>query len=1138
MDLPGRLCTSVEAARKRPAVWLAGLFLLGLAHAAGAAAPEIRVEPTTLYFGAAAPAAGTTAVSAARESRASTAPRTAVWQALREKAERRGGARVIVRLNVAFAPEGGLASPAAVRRQRTEIDRVQDAVLSRLEGAGARLHARFEYIPFLALEVGSAALERLQALPEVAGIEEDVLEKPSLASSNVVIGSGAALSLGLTGSGKAIAILDTGVDKTHPFFAGGKVVSEACYSSTTDFTTSLCPGGVAESTAPGSGVNCPADVFGCEHGTHVAGIAAGNPGTGSDFGVARDAGIIAIQVFSRDDFVFEAGSFVSDQLKGLERVYALADDFDIAAVNMSLGGGFYSSRESCDFDNPSRKAAIDNLRSIDIATVASSGNDFATDFLSAPACISSAISVGATNDADQVASFSNIASFLDLLAPGVDIQSSVPGGGTASFGGTSMAAPHVAGAWAALKAAHPSATVSDILAILRNTGVSISQRGINDMRRINLGRAVLAGPSATQAFTIHNDGTAVLTVLSLQLETSVPWIKWSPEAPFDLAPGSSKQVTVSVDFNGAPAGESTHRLLVGSTDADENPYPNAVFLVVDKQPCHLLTRTHSGNGSHPAVSPASSSGCPAGQFHAGQAVQLTAAPAAEWAVAGWSGTQNDASTSTANTVTMPAGSHSVSVTYMTPCWALTSTHTGSGADPVATPASSGGCPAGQYHFGETIQLTASPAAGWRIGGWTGTGNDESRLAINVVTMPFNPHTVSVAYLEGIAEILLVDDDDNTPDVRASYTAALDALGVAYDIWSTGNSDNEPDAATLEAYSKVVWFAGDEFGSFAGPGSAGEAALASFLDDGGCLFLSGQDYIFDRGVTPFMLDYLGVGFVSQDIGESTVVGTGAAFETLGPFGLSYPGFNFSDHISPAAGAETVFVGTQGSVGISKIGASYRTIFLGFPFEALPTPTALRQVMGSALEFCATIFADVAPRYWARSWIEAIFHAGITSGCAVNPLRYCPENTVNRDQMAVFLLRAKEGAAYVPPPCTSSPFNDVPVSSPFCPWIQELANRGITGGCGNGSYCPGSPVTREQMAVFLLRTKEGSGYTPAPCETDPFADVADDSFFCPWIRELSNRGITGGCGGGNYCPGSSSTRAQMAVFLVKTFNLPVE
>jgi len=122
----------------------------------------------------------------------------------------------------------------------------------------------------------------------------------------------------------------------------------------------------------------------------------------------------------------------------------------------------------------------------------------------------------------------------------------------------------------------------------------------------------------------------------------------------------------------------------------------------------------------------------------------------------------------------------------------------------------------------------------------------------------------------------------------------------------------------------------------------------------------------------------------------------------------------------------------------------------------------------------------------------------------------------------------------PACTAPLFGDVPASSPFCRWIEELARRGVVGGCGGGNYCPNDPITREQMAVFLLRTLDPVLDPPA-CTTPMFGDVPASSLFCRWVEELARRGITAGCGGGNYCPGQPVTREQMAVFLTTTFGL---
>lgn len=1132
-----------EARSMRP--WARGVALCALLLPAGTsaafgAAPEIRIDPETLYFGAAAPAAS------AAQSATGRVPETppAVWRALREKAESTGKVRVLVRVRAGFAPEGRLDGVQAVRSQRQAIGAAQEEVLGQLGGVGAKVNARFKYIPFLALEVDAAALNRLAALPGVSGVTEEVLEKPFLASSNVTIGTNVAVTRGLTGSGQVIAVLDTGVDKTHPFFAGGKVVSEACYSTTNSATTSLCPGGASESTAPGSAESCDFSSE-CDHGTHVAGIAAGNDGTGPNSGVARGAGIIAIQVYSKfaDSYYcggYCLGTWPSDQIRALERVYELADEFDIAAVNLSEGGDYqYSSQASCDSQEGARKAAIDNLRSIDVATVAAAGNYGYSGYIAAPACISSAISVGATDDADAVPYFSNVATFLDLLAPGVDITSSVPGGGVESFDGTSAAAPHVAGAWAVLKQANPGATVSDILAILRDTAVSVSGKGVSDMRRINLGKAVTAGPFNSETFTIHNDGNAVLSVLDLELESPVSFMRWSPEGPFDIAPGGSREVAVSVNFGRAPAGVSNHRLLVTSTDADESPYPNAVFLVVDKQACHNLTRSRTGSGGLPLASPPSSAGCPAGQYHAGEVIQLTASPATGWALSGWSGTDSDAGASLSKTVTMTAGGRSVSVSYAIQCYALTRTHTGSGADPAAVPANSPGCPVGQYHYAEEIQLTATPAAGWRVGSWTGTADDESYVKTNTVSMPASAHAVGVIYLEGLPAVLLVEDDGYS-GFYSEFPPVLDALGVIYQVWDTYEENSFPDAATLAAYPRVIWEP-----QYSGPSQAAEDILAAYLNGGGSLFLSSRGYIGHQGITPFLNTYLGVQTRTNDLYFEYLTGRGSAFSGLDRYEL-YDSVS-SDLVTPAPGAETAFAGQflyddlvlsePFDIGVTKIGAGYRTIFFPFYFNDIEPFQFRRDILAAALDFLGTVFSDVPRGHWAKSWIEAIYRAGITTGCSTTPRNYCPGNLVSRDQMAVFLLRSIEGSSYAPPPCTADPFIDVSAGNAFCPWIQELAARGITQGCGGGRYCPGNPVSREQMAIFLMRALEGSGYTPAPCLESPFIDVAPGSLSCGFIRDLAARGISGGCGGGRFCPSSPTSRAEMAVFLVRAFSIPL-
>ena len=195
--------------------------------------------------------------------------------------------------------------------------------------------------------------------------------------------------------------------------------------------------------------------------------------------------------------------------------------------------------------------------------------------------------------------------------------------------------------------------------------------------------------------------------------------------------------------------------------------------------------------------------------------------------------------------------------------------------------------------------------------------------------------------------------------------------------------------------------------------------------------------------------------------------------------------------------------------------------------------------SVLRNTRSTFADVPASQWYYSWVERLYAAGITSGCSLSPLLYCPDDPVTRAQMAKFLEKGIHGSAYTPPAGTGMVFVDVPLSYWADNWIEKLYADGITSGCilSPLSYCPDDPVTRAQMAKFLLVAKHGAGYTPpAVGGSTGFGDVSTSYWAAAWIKQLALEGITSGCGGGNYCPDDSVTRAQMAKFLVLTFNLP--
>ncbi len=170
----------------------------------------------------------------------------------------------------------------------------------------------------------------------------------------------------------------------------------------------------------------------------------------------------------------------------------------------------------------------------------------------------------------------------------------------------------------------------------------------------------------------------------------------------------------------------------------------------------------------------------------------------------------------------------------------------------------------------------------------------------------------------------------------------------------------------------------------------------------------------------------------------------------------------------------------------------------------------------------------------------FIEGLTSAGLANACgnrQYCPERPATRAETAVFLITAEHGATYVPPPATGTRFTDVPANHPAAPWIERLAAEGITGGCGGGQYCPDASLSRAEMAVLMLGAEHGPGYVPPPATGTRFTDVPAGFWAGPWIEQLAAEGITAGCGGGQYCPTRLVTRAELSVFLTVAFHVPL-
>lgn len=698
-------------------------------------------------------------------------------------------------------------------------------------------------------------------------------------------------NFGTRGEGMVVANVDTGVDYLHSAltlqYRGN--LGGGTFDHNFNFydPAGICPPGI------------PCDNNG--HGSHTMGTMVGDDGGTNQIGMAPGARWIAAKGcesnFCSDTSLLSSAEWIAAPCPvGTPPGSPSCDPTKRPnVVNNSWGGGG---------GDPWYQASVDAWRAAGIFPAFSAGNSGpGAGTIGSPGDYCNVTASGATDISDVIASFSsrgpgNFPGCLDkpdVSAPGVNVRSSVPGNSYGLLSGTSMASPHTAGCVALLLSIDATISYDDIYSLLTNNAVDLGAPGFDynyGYGRIDCYEAAL---NLQPDFRLIPDPTSQAACIPAGVSYAIN--------VFQIA-GFTDPVTLSA--SGVPAG------YMASFDANPVIPPGVSNMAVDNTGAAAAgsytievmgvapTSTHTTTVSLNLYDAVPGTLTPLAPSDGATGVDLL--PTLDWTAA----TQGDTyivriatDPGFANVVysaTVEGTTHTVTA----PLDPLTTYYWGVRADN----------PCGQGPVSDTFSFTTRP----------------------------------------IPPILLVDDDDNGPDVRAYYTDALDALAASYDIWDTNGTDNEPTLVDLSPYSTVIWFTGVSFGGTAGPGAAAETALGSWLESGNCMVISSQDYYYDRGLTPFMSNYLGVSSATSDVAQTQVTGQGTVFGGLGPYALSYPFTNYSDIINPDGLAELAFSGDVGNAAVDKDSGVYRTSFWGFPFEAVSDANGRFDLMGTILNWC--------------------------------------------------------------------------------------------------------------------------------------------------------------------------------------------
>jgi uncharacterized repeat protein (TIGR01451 family) len=870
-------------------------------------------------------------------------------------------------------------------------------------------------------------------------------------------GAPGAWALGFKGSGVIVAGQDTGYQWDHPALKA-KYLGWNATTSTVNHNyywhdAIHSGGGVC-------GANAQAPCDDTDHGTHTMGTMVGSDSTNTNqIGMAPLAKWI--------------GCRNMDQGNGTPATYAECFEWFVAPTNLAglnpdptkaphvINNSWGCPVSEGCTDPLVLKTVVENTRAAGIVVVVSAGNagSSCSSVNDPPAIYDASFSVGATNSSDGIASFSSRGPVTldgsnrakpDISAPGVNVRSSIPGGGYASFDGTSMAGPHVAGHVALLLSAMPQwkGQVDLVEERIRHSAVPLTSGEtcggvpgsqipnntfgwgrINALASVSIVDVgieiadspdpVAVGGQLTYLVRASNTGVVPATgvVATITLSPSVSFVSATTgcthntgvvTCSFDpiikgVLPTKSIVVTVNSGGTIQTSGSITGTLY------DLNPGNNQVFVT-----------TLTGSGAD---------------------LKLTMTGAWNPALAGLPFTYS----LTAQNLG-PAAAGLVQITDTLPAGAVFSS-------------ASAGC----THVSGTVTCDLASL------------NSGASSAVSITVVPSGTSVTNGAVVAG--DSVDANPGNNSASVTTGVVAALPA-SLAVDALAGGGVGSDANGVFEPGEQVVV------NPSWQNP-SAGPAVLTGAASSFVPVSVAGGTYTIADAAASY-------GSIGAGATGDSQAATGDSYELAVPVPAERPALHWDAQFT-----ETLSTGT----------ARTWTLHLG------------------------DSFTDVPRNHWAYRFVETILHNGVTAGCGATT--YCPDTSITRGEMAVLLLRSKHGPTWAPVPSTGTVFTDVPIDFWAGDYIEELAAEGITNGCGATTYCPNSPITRAEMAVFLIRALNGSAWVPPTSTGTVFTDVPIDHWAGEFIEALAAAGITAGCGDGKFCPDSPVNRAEMAVFLTRTF-----